>query len=498
MKNYNRLLCLLLAPFLFIFSACTFIEKKEIKEYDYSSMEVSQITYEDINLSQDYRILPSTGELNILVLPIEFKNDLFPTNYKDCINRVFNGSSDKNSDLYTGYGESVKSFYYKSSYGKLDLNFTIADKYYIDKTARQWATSDEAKIDGEVDNGVNLIGKAYDNYKSNNDVLNFDSNTDGYIDGIVAIYSAKDYASGDYTWDSEEYYWAYCYWASVFDTPYAESNLSNPGFDVYFFASYYFIFENTKSPAVDYHTMAHEFGHMLGLDDYYSSDSDYGFNPMGGIVMEDFNICDHDMFTKIILGWVDPLVGNTSGTVTISSSGETGDAILIPSSAWNETAFDEYILIEFYTPTYLNELDSKTKYSTRPLGLTDYGIKIYHIDARLLEIKNKRYSYATIENQKLKSNITYMLANTNCNKNIVYGDIEHSLCHMIEADNNFDFYRGSTAENNDLFKAGDTFTISNYQRFFPNYTKLNNNTSFDYTISIDSIDSTSATISITK
>ena len=31
MKNYNRLLCLLLAPLLFIFSACTFIEKKRNK-----------------------------------------------------------------------------------------------------------------------------------------------------------------------------------------------------------------------------------------------------------------------------------------------------------------------------------------------------------------------------------------------------------------------------------------------------------------------------------
>lgn len=494
---------MILSALIISLSSCVFINKgKYIASYEYEQRAVNQISYYDVKETTGLNVIPSTGTYNVLVLPIEFSDKSFPSNYKDCLNRAYNGSADPTSSLYTGYSESVKSFYYKSSYGKLNVNFIIADKYEMVVSAKSWYSSNNSSLPSSYDSssvkdsGVNAIGRAYEAYKQNNDVLSLDSDADGYIDGIIGIYSSDDYNTGAYWWDEDGYYWAYVYYASAFVTPYSNANTANPGFNLYSFISYDFLFKATTSPSVDYHTYAHEFGHMLGLDDYYASDySD--FNPMGGIVMEDFNICDHDMFTKTVLGWTTPTSGNVDGEITLSSSTESGDCILIPSGNWNGTAFDEYILVEFYTPTGLNELDSNTKYSLTK-GLTDYGIKIYHIDARLVEIRGQSVYWSSIKNQKLNSKYQYLVANTNCNKDTHYGDDEFSLCHQIEANNVFTYSLGGYATNASLFHQGDTFTLKEYSKFFPESNTFNNGYYWKNKIEITSLTSTSATIKISK
>ena len=499
MKKTKYLLALLLIPLMALFSSCILI-KNRTTYYEYEQTPVNQISYSDIYNTQGINKLPSIGDYNVLVLPIEFNGDLFPTEYKDCLNRAFNGSSDKNSELYTGYSESVKSFYYKSSYGKLNLSFTVADKYEVGLSARQWYSSSNSKlqvIDGEndYDNGVNLIGRALDSFKSNNDAISFDENEDGWIDAIIGVYSAPYTSNGKNIWDTNDYYWAYVYAATGYETDYSKADLSNPGFNVYGFLSYSFFFDNTKSPAVDYHTMVHEFGHILGLDDYYASSG--SFDPMGKVVMEDYNICDHDMFTKVALGWVDPIVGNVDGTVTLKE----GECLLIPSSeGWNQTAFDEYILVEYYTPTGLKALDSTIQYPNRSLGLTDYGIKIYHVDARLIDDEgtNKYLYWSNIKNKSLTKGYIYQVACSNCHKSDNTDFADYSLCHMIEATNKFKFALGYGATNDDLFKEGQTFSLKAYQKFFEEGTTLNSGNSFNNSITINSISSESASIIIKK
>src|SRR5690606_38532929 len=67
--------------------------------------------------------LPSTGSFDVLVVPVEIQGAPFELNYLSKLNTVFNGTSED-----TGW-ESVSSYYYKSSFGKLDLTFDVVPKY---------------------------------------------------------------------------------------------------------------------------------------------------------------------------------------------------------------------------------------------------------------------------------------------------------------------------------------------------------------------------------
>lgn len=97
--------------------------------------ERSKFTYQDVNEAADYPVTPSTGEVNILVVPVEFytkRNSPYADMILDfaeedlnTINIAFNGDEEGKNP----YWVSVKKFYNISSYDNLDLNFEITDPY---------------------------------------------------------------------------------------------------------------------------------------------------------------------------------------------------------------------------------------------------------------------------------------------------------------------------------------------------------------------------------
>ena len=90
--------------------------------------------------------------------------------------------------------------------------------------------------------------------------------------------------------------------------------------------------------------------------------------------MMDHNIGDHNSLSKSWLGWTTPFVLESKGTVTIRSTTDTGEYILIPvKGKWSsyhdqsEQKFDgtllsQFLMIEFITPTGVAESDGKAAY----------------------------------------------------------------------------------------------------------------------------------------
>ena len=83
---------------------------------------------------------------------------------------------------------------------------------------------------------------------------------------------------------------------------------------------------------------------------------------------------------------------------------------VLKTNDYMNSPFDEYLVIELYTPTNLNEFDSKHLLSMGyPKGPNQSGIRIWHVDSRLMEMSRFDYSFAT----EIKTGSSYLFANSN-------------------------------------------------------------------------------------
>jgi M6 family metalloprotease-like protein len=458
-----------------------------------SNYSKDNLNVTNIGAGYGYHYLPSTGDSKILVIPVQVTDYTFETqygkNYETTLNNVFFGDSDD-----TGW-ESVSSYYYKSSYGKLLISGEIAPTITINMTMSELTTA-ASKYDGNgsyTDDIVNQCVK-YLSQNSDIDLSEYDSDSDGYIDAIWMVYSMP------YSRNSS-FLWAYTTWT------YENQTYDNVSTSCYSWASYQFLMQQdyrtmskpSYTTAGDAHTYIHETGHMMGLDDYYSYDYGKSNNsgskdtPVGGIDMMDYNIGDHTAYSKYVLGWIKPDVitkeylESNNYNLTLSSLTEKGKAFLLPiykdgTMDYNGTPFDEYLLIEYYTPTNLNETDTKGYGSSKVATYKSSGVLVYHIDARIGKIVATSNSETTWDGNSYDSlpkygsdirwgrtyTYTYIFNNTK----------SYCQCQSLDDSNN-NYYRGrlisllpksakkiqGTSDASSLYRTGSSFDSSNYSSF---------------------------------
>ncbi len=412
----------------------------------------------------DYVGIPSMGDVNVLVFAVDFSdypNDSYGISLND-LEIAFNGES---SDL--DY-ESLKSFYQKSSFNKLNLNADIygyytaehPSSYYEDLYDKYWAVDpitgewlyDETESSLSDSDIINEVLTYYDDQI---DYSQYDSNDDGFIDGIYIIYTHPvSWSSGSDLWWSYQYYYAY-------------NNETFDGMMAYYFSWIGSEFFTHTNDDIDARALIHETGHMMGLEDYYDYDTNDVNNNSGGLGgadMMDSNTGDHGPFSKILLGWITPLVIEEPMTVDLLSYEDTGEVLLL-TSHWNNTIFDEYLLIMFYTPTGLYEQDAYNYFSSR-------GVLIYHVSA-------------AIDNGYDVNSAYYSIFNNNNT------DSKNKLIDIIEADMNNYIDLRSQLQYSDLFMPGDALggnVYGNYQWYTGVY--------LQFIVDIISIDEDSVIIDI--
>ena len=500
-------------------------DKTKLPEgFNYSALENSCLS----NLS-----FPTSGDINVLVIPVEIKDfpfasSIYGSSYREKIDAVFNG----NSESETGYWESVSSYYKKASLNKLNFTFDITDTYECGSTTEELAANG---IYASLYEGRKAI-KSYKDKYGGASLQKYDNDNDGYIDGVWLVYSAPDYGSYPYEYLGSDLFWAFCT-----DDVENGASISSPNLHSFGWASISFMNTNDDPNKVDSHTFIHETGHLLGLPDYYSYDVDGGIlGAQGGLAMMDLNIGDQDAFSKMALGWADPYYPDEDCVVTIKSNGESGDCILLADS-WNGTAFDEYVLLDLVTPTYLNELDSSEVYPDRPLFYSQPGIRAYHIDSRLgefkyyfsnesfgsegiREYKNKGQSdyyltdelveevaplgepdrLSTSKSQTLASRTPgYTVINANSSSRALIQSspyYDNRLITLVGADQRIIEGTSNYANNDSLFKVGDSWTLDGRTSKFFNSDlgKFNNNDNFSFVFSVLACDDVEATILIKK
>ena len=479
--------------------------------YQAANQYVPTAINENVNYYEMGYNTNSVGTSKILVLPICFTDSNFTASELQDIQTVLGGTAEE-----TNYWESLKSFYYKSSYGQLNLEFTYADPVNMGVTAREfYNTNGQDGSDLALRTGVT----AYKTAHGQNSTKEFDQDGDGTIDSVIMIYACDERSNGD---SDGDLYWAYRYWDNGVTDEMA--NTESPCGYSYFWASMNFFYEGTGTRAnhtgLDAHTMCHEFGHMLGADDYYNAGDKSGKEPSGSKCMMAFNVLDHDAFNKMSFGWIKPIVATGSTEVTLTSSALSGSALLLADpNGWNGTAFDEYVLLELYTPEGLNEQDSVTAYPGRTdsfgssTGLNQTGIRAWHVDNRLCFATGTSKSDAYIGNEVTDQQIISGNLPTGegefvplCSNSAAYdaqsvqGKGYDSLT-MISSTGKA-WTSSNYAVESDLFQSGDTFSLmdsadaTKYKKYFANRTKMNNGNTFPWKVTVKSISNGQAVLDV--
>ena len=480
-------------------SSSSIISSSSENKYDdvyydgYYKATKQAISYADVRRSSHTEHdLPSTGNQKILVVPVKFKDSkLADTAFggsdlvKSHIEKTFFGEAQD-----TGW-ESVTSYYKKSSYGKLNISGKVSD----------WCTLDITYAESEAlnGNGINahstaqiarMVGKWYiQNY---DDASDYDQNDDGYIDLLWMVYDWESNNDGENDW-------AHVYW-DFMNTSFG--SVDDPIPYTFAWAGIKFLYEGGYTDEngdvlVDAHTFIHETGHALGLDDYYDYSKNYSYS--GGLDMMDVNIGDHTGLSKYLLGWTNPYVVTDNCEITINSFTETGDFIIIKDE-WNHSATDEYLLIEFHTPTGLNYKDSTENYAVKyPIHFQKPGIKVYHVDARLGHYVNNRFQRYVDDVYGLDDgylNAT-QLAHSNTLSRSCNGDFE--LYHLFENVRNPKLHTGSKyATDESLFHKGDTFDPYDYELCLNDPEMFNDGEYIDFIFEVVEMTDTSATLNFTR
>ena len=464
-------------------------------------------TYDDYTANSAYgsESAPLEGDTKLLIIPVWFNDsDSFirqdkREDVRDDMRKLFFGTNEE-----TGW-RSVSSYYHQESAGKLTLTGTVTDWYetgtsyttYGPENAGLYATTQL----------VHTASTAYFNEHSSDPRTNYDTNGDGYLDAVILIYAAPD--NQNLNVSGVENLWAYCYWAR------GTKSISSPKANVFFWGSYDFMYSwgsdayartglgqygngDTRYCNIDAHCFIHEMGHVLGVSDYYDYSNQH--YPAGGFSMQDMNVGGHDPYSVMAYGWAEPYIPTESTTITISDFQSSHDVILLANHSVN-SPFDEYLLLELYSPTGLNEHDTANTYkSYYPQGPDQVGIRLWHVDGRLT-----RGSTTLITDPTL-GNVYHAMSNTYYDDTLQSGQgsnayvsplgesyADYNLLQLIHNEDD-----GEVLNEHSLFYGGDSFSMANYSSQFVKGSKMNDGNALGWSFTVDALDKGTAVISVHK
>jgi M6 family metalloprotease-like protein len=265
--------------------------------------------------------MPTTGNVKILALLIEFKDQVHTNNASDIHNNLF-GTGNAARFPY----ESVAQYYTRASYNQLDLSSGTTLGWY--KTSYNRSSVSTTRTGREK-----LLKEVLDHFNDQgHDFAQYDNNNDGVIDYFVVIWTGPDTG-----WST--FWWGY---QTVFsDTSY---QLDGKRLGKYSWQWEARPVGGNFTPIV----VIHETGHALGLPDYY--DYDPGTGPrggVGGLDMMDANRGDHTCFSKWMLDWIEPtVVANGSHDLALKASGTAKDCVIVWPDLTTGKMFSEFFVVQ--------------------------------------------------------------------------------------------------------------------------------------------------------
>ena len=301
------------------------------------------------------------GQKRFLVILVEFTNQAFKAG--DGSNAAFTALLNEPGYSENGATGSARDYYYDNSHGIFEPIFDVYGPVQMDTTYAYYGQNDSQGNDRRPEEAVIQGCRKLD---AEIDFTRYDNDGDGEVDLVFMYYAGKGEADGG----SSNTIWPHQWEISA-----AGKRLELDGMSINSYACTNEV-NGWSGTMCGIGTACHEFGHAMGLPDFYDTDYDdygqaaglFGFSTMdSGSYNNDgrtppyFNIEE-----RILLGWLDPAEVirefPKSGTYTLPSVQEN---------------------VAYKTPTdkdgeyFLYECRGSNGWDA---SLSAHGLLVYHVD----------------------------------------------------------------------------------------------------------------------
>ncbi|MBP5559415.1 MAG: M6 family metalloprotease domain-containing protein [Bacteroidales bacterium] len=315
----------------------------------------------------------ASGQKHFLVILVEFSDVHFSSS---TANADFTAMLNNHNYSVNGGTGSARDYYYDNSGGAFEPIFDVYGPVRLDNNQAYYGGNDSNDNDLRPEDAVK---EGCQSLNTSIDFSSYDNDNDGEVDLVFMYYAGRGEADGG----SED-----CIWPHQWEFTSAGISLTLDGKKINKYACSNEIVEYSDGLKMcGIGTACHEFGHAMGLPDFY--DTDYKTNGVAGGLYEYSTMCSgsynnegrtppyFNIEERILLGWQQPSIiqeFGQSGTYTLTSvSGNVAYKTLTDMDG-------EY---------FVYECRSKTGWDAY---IPEAGLIVYHVDKSSREVSISRTS----------------------------------------------------------------------------------------------------------
>ncbi|MBO7455159.1 MAG: M6 family metalloprotease domain-containing protein [Paludibacteraceae bacterium] len=269
-----------------------------------------------------------------LIILVNFSNLSFKTQIAEMDSMINGLNYSRSYSVRDGSGRSVKvtstgsarQYFHDTSCGQYNPVFDVVGPVTLSQKYSYYGGNNS---NDEDKNPEQMIKEACELVDDEVDFSIYDNNGDGYVDFVYVIYAGYGEADGA----GEDYVWPHNYWLSA---SHVSCTVDKKTVDNY-----------ACSNEIDYYsrqhdgigTFCHEFSHVLGLPDLYSTNNathktmgawdilDYGpYNNEGNTPPH------YSAYERFFMGWLKPVVVNQACNIELPALNDVNTAALLTAT----------------------------------------------------------------------------------------------------------------------------------------------------------------------
>ena len=333
----------------------------------------------------------TTGQHRGLVILVEFKDEKMATaDPQKAFDRFFNEEGYNEN----GNAGSVRDYFLKQSYGKLEINFDVVGPYTCNGTIAHYGGADEGSHDVRP---TEMVMEAIDAAAKEIDFTPYDWDNDGEVDQIFLICAGYDEAEGadsKYIWPHE---WALE--AQDISREYNGKKLNTYGVSTELWGNEK---SNPNKTMSGIGTACHEFSHCLGLPDMYDTSGDnYGMGSWDVMCSGNYNESSHTpagytSYERWFSGWLEPTELKEMTRITNMKPLATDPECYV---LYNDANHNEFYLLESRQHVGFDK------------ALSTHGLLVLHVDyneaawrSNVVNVSSERQHVTIIPADNIPSN----------------------------------------------------------------------------------------------